>query len=76
TAIEGYAKSLGLDIDAFKKDLNSKETRDKVEKDYQSGVTAGVGHTPTFFINGKEMPNPRSYDEFKNTINQALGPQS
>ncbi|OGZ53670.1 MAG: hypothetical protein A3B25_01335 [Candidatus Ryanbacteria bacterium RIFCSPLOWO2_01_FULL_48_26] len=76
SAIEGYAKSLGLDIDTFKKDLNSGDTRDKVERDYQSGVAAGVNHTPTFFINGKEIPNPRSYDEFKNAILAALGDQS
>ena len=67
----GYAEELGLNPEQFKKDLNSKEVKEKVEADYQSGVKAGVNHTPTFFLNGKEIQNPRSYEEFKNIINEA-----
>ena len=67
----GYAKELGLNSEQFKKDLDSKELKDKVEADYQSGVKAGVNHTPTFFVNSKEIQNPRNYEEFKNIINEA-----
>ena len=73
TAILNYAKSLGLTINQFKNDLNSPETETKVENNYQSGISAGVNHTPTFFINGKEIQNPQSYDEFRNTIIKTLG---
>lgn len=65
-----YAEDLGLISEQFKKDLDSKELKEKVEADYQSGVKAGVNHTPTFFVNGKEIQNPRSYEEFKNIINE------
>jgi len=73
---DGYAKSLGLDVSQFKKDRDSKDVKDRVESDYQSGIKASVNHTPTFFVNQKQILNPRSYDEFKNIIIQALGPQS
>ena len=66
-----YAEEVGLNIEQFKQDLDSKEVKDKVEADYQSGVKAGVNHTPTFFVNGGEIQNPRSYEEFKNIINEA-----
>lgn len=71
----GYALELGLNTELFKNDLDSKELEDKVEADYQSGVKAGVNHTPTFFLNGKEIENPRSYEEFKNIINEAESKQ-
>ena len=66
-----YALKLGLNLEQFRQDLESKEVKDKVEADYQSGVKAGVNHTPTFFVNGVEIQNPRSYEEFKNIINDA-----
>lgn len=67
----GYAKELGLDVLKFNEDANSKELKAKVESDYGSGVKARVDHTPTFFINGKEIQNPESYEEFKDVINEA-----
>lgn len=66
-----YAGKLDLDAERFKLDLNSKELKQKVEADYQSGIKAGVNHTPTFFLNGKEIQNPRSYEEFKQIISNA-----
>jgi protein-disulfide isomerase len=68
-----YAQSLQLDTEQFKNDLNSKEVEDKVNSDRQGGVRAGVNATPTFFLNGEKLQNPRNYDEFRNIINQALG---
>lgn len=65
----GYATDLGLNAEQFKKDLDSKELKQKIETDYQSGVTAGVNHTPTIFLNGVEIQNFRDYEEFKQIIN-------
>ena len=50
----GYAKELGLDVDQFKKDLESEALAAKVEKDFESGVRSGVNGTPTFYINGEK----------------------
>ncbi len=67
-----YAQSLKLNIDQFKKDLNSAEIKTKIEQDYQGGIKSGIDATPTFFLNGKKLPPPTSYGEFENTISQAI----
>jgi len=67
-----YAQRLNLSVEQFKNDLNSKEVREKVENDYQHSIQSGIDATPTFFLNGKKIQNPRSYEEFKNLIQQAL----
>lgn len=66
----GYAQKLGLNIDQFKADLNSEEIKSKVDADYKSGVKAGVNSTPSFFLNGKKINNPRNYDEFKSLLDK------
>ena len=68
----GYALALGLDMEKFKTDYDSPETKTKIEKDYQSGAK-DIDGTPTFFINDKKIQNPRNYDEFRNIIQQAGG---
>lgn len=71
-----YAKRLNLDIERFKDDLNSEKVKDKVNSDYQSGIEAKINATPTFFLNGKKIQNPRSYEEFRNIINQVINNNS
>ncbi len=70
-----YATSLELDLEKYKNDFDSKEVKDEIEKDYQSGVRAGVNATPTFFLNGNKLENPRTYEEFKNILEQAAKAQ-
>jgi protein-disulfide isomerase len=48
----GYAKSLGLDMAQFARDLKDPKTTKRVRDDFRSGVRSGVNGTPTFFING------------------------
>lgn len=67
-----YAQSLGLDAERFAEDSITREIEEKVSRDYDGGVEAGVGGTPTFFLNGTKIQNPRSYDEFKSIIEDAL----
>ena len=55
--------------------MQSKEIKDKVRNDYRSGVKVGVNSTPTLFLNGKKLQNPRGYEELKNTIEEALASQ-
>jgi protein-disulfide isomerase len=47
-----FAKSIGLDLELFKDDIQLKNLSDKVEKDFESGLRSGVNRTPTFYING------------------------
>jgi protein-disulfide isomerase len=46
------ARELSLDLEQFEKDMNDPATILRVDKDYQLGQSAGVGGTPTIFING------------------------
>jgi len=67
-----YAEKLGLDTARFESDLDSDAVENKVENDRQSGLRSKVNSTPTFFLNGQKIQNPRSYDEFKSLINDTL----
>lgn len=67
---ESYAQSLKLDIDAFKKDLKSKETADKVDSDYKSGVQIAVDSTPSFYLDGIRI-KPQSAADFQTLIDNA-----
>lgn len=67
----GYATKLGLDLERFRNDLRSDSTKDRVNRDYQSGIAARVQGTPTFFLNGKKINNPRSFEEFRKLIESA-----
>lgn len=65
-----YASSLNLDIEKFKNDFDSQEIKNRVENDSKTGFKLKINATPTFFLNGKKLQNPRSYDEFKNILNK------
>jgi len=67
-----YAKNLELDANKFKADIDSQKIKDKVNSDYQGGFQASVNSTPSFFLNGNKIQNPRSVEEFRNIINQEL----
>ncbi|MDP3958054.1 MAG: thioredoxin domain-containing protein [bacterium] len=72
TLATAYAKELGLDTARFEADLDSKETEDKIERDYAGGLRLKVNATPTFFVNGTKIKNPGNYDEFKREIERAM----
>lgn len=67
-----YAASLGLDVEQFKTDIDSKEVKNRVAADYRSGAAARVNGTPTFFLNGEPLENPRGLDAFKAIIDAKL----
>jgi protein-disulfide isomerase len=48
-----YAKSLGLDMQKFARDLADATYTKQVRDDFRSGVRSGVNGTPTFFMNGE-----------------------
>lgn len=68
----GYAHELGLNGDQFRRDYAADAGRDRAKADFQSGLRAGVNATPTFFLNGKKIENPRSYDAFKAFFDAAI----
>ena len=73
---DGYAQQLGLDVKRFNQDINSKTVTDKIAADVASGDAAQIDHTPTFFLNLKQIPNPSSQTDFETVIDQALAAAS
>ncbi len=69
---EGYAKQIGLNVEQFKKDVTSQEVKDRVNRDKDSGTKLGVNGTPTFFLNGEQLQNPKSPEDFKTLIKAAI----
>ena len=68
----GYATSLGMNVSQFDTDINASSVTNKIQLDVTGGNGAQIDHTPTFFINLKQIPNPGSYDEFKADLDQAI----
>jgi len=69
---EDFAKDLGLDVEKFAGDLEGANISSKVDRDYTDGVTLGVNSTPTFYLNGRQLNNPKNLSEFQNFVDQAL----
>ena len=67
-----YAETLGLDLEKFKQDIHSKEVINAVEQDFISGQKNEIEYTPSFFLNGELINNPRSYDDFRTLIRNAI----
>lgn len=61
------AQKLKLDINRFKKDMDSKAVKDKVDADLKSGERADINQTPTFFLNGKKL-DIQSFDQFRQIL--------
>jgi protein-disulfide isomerase len=50
------ARELGLDLDRFEADRRSEAVMERVERDFRSGIRAGVVTTPTQFVDGQAHP--------------------
>lgn len=67
-----YAEAIGIDRGKFLEDYERGDFAEKIKADINSGLRAGVQGTPTFFLNGEKIQNPRSFGEFKTLIEDAL----
>jgi cyclophilin family peptidyl-prolyl cis-trans isomerase len=63
---------LDLDVEKFNQDWNSPEVIQRVESDMAEGRQAGVGGTPTVYINGALYSGARSVEVFS-AILQLMG---
>jgi len=67
-----YAVRLNLDINKFKKDMDSNSNKDIVMSDVSDGEKLGIAATPTFFIDGTKHEGVLTFDQFKSIIDAEL----
>jgi len=53
-----YAEQLGLDMDRFKADLDSKDVAEKVDADRKQGEALKIEGTPTIYVDGRLLREP------------------
>lgn len=70
--MEGYAASLQLNMDQFKKDVKDPAVLAKVKQNRAEGEKLGIKGTPSFFLNGKLIENPQGFQGLKSILSQAL----
>jgi protein-disulfide isomerase len=63
TALSGYARELGLNLNQFEEDMLNEALAEKVEAHFYSGLRSGVNATPTFYINGEKYDQSWGKDE-------------
>ncbi|MBD3263142.1 thioredoxin domain-containing protein, partial [Candidatus Woesearchaeota archaeon] len=71
--LQKWAGELGLDTEQFNDCLTSGKYSDKVNKDKNDGIAAGVSGTPTFFVNGKKIVGAQPFSVFQQAIESGLG---
>jgi protein-disulfide isomerase len=69
----GYASSLELDAERFKRELEEHVHAARVYEDFMSGVRSGVNGTPGFFINGVRYDDSYDFDTLLGALRQAAG---
>jgi protein-disulfide isomerase len=69
--IESMAAQLGLDMAQLRTDAELPEVREKIVADQRGGTRAGVRATPSLFINGRLVNNPRSSAELIALVTRA-----
>ena len=67
-----YAAEIGLDMERFAKDVKDPAVAERIKRDLASGTTLQVNATPSFFLNGAQIPAIRSYQDFSNLIRSEL----
>ena len=71
-ALEKYAGDIGgVDMGAFKKALDDRTHKPKIEKDMADGKKAGISGTPGFVVNGYFISGAQPYGAFKKAIKLA-----
>lgn len=70
--LSDFARQHGLKPDEAVAALTSPKYAELVEKDFQDGVSRGVAHTPTVFVNGAPFVETFTFEEISKGIDAAL----
>src|SRR6266576_4017771 len=74
---ESYAGTIGLNVDQFKKDMDSDKVRERIDSDRALADSLGIKVTPTLFINNHPVdPKDKNPEGVRAAINAALEEKS
>lgn len=74
---ESYAGTIGLNLDQFRKDMDSEKVKERVDSDQALGDSLGIKVTPSLFINNRPVdPRDKNPEGVHAAINAALGEKS
>jgi len=68
----GYAKTLNLNLDQFTLDYNANSTKEFINNERDEGISLGLTYTPSLFVNGKLIENPKSYADLKKVVQNEI----
>lgn len=72
-SLKEYAEEIdGIDTEEFEACLDDGDMTNEVKQDFSDGQAAGVGGTPSFFVNGKQVVGAVGWLDFKEEIDAAL----
>jgi len=66
------AKSIGLDMDRFTKDLDSPEVKARIDAESKESEGVGASGTPVTFVNGRFLNGAKPYNMFKDMVDEEL----
>ena len=70
-SLTALAEEAGLDVDRFRRDLESARHEAVVQADFEEGQGLGISGTPTFFINGRVLVGLQPLATFEEAIEEA-----
>ena len=76
--LQAMAESLGLDMESFNSCFDANKYEADIQADFELGQQMGVSGTPTVFVNGQRVGQPRqvpSYQEIADAVNAIQTPQ-
>ena len=71
--LNSYAGMLGLNVDQFKKDMESDSVKARVDLDQKRGTALGIQNTPTIFLNNRAIaPADLPPDRLRAAVTEAV----
>ena len=72
-----FAKSLGLDLQRFKTDMESDQVVARINADQERAASLGGNRTSAIFINGQRLPaSSLNQQALEQAIDKAIGPKA
>lgn len=67
-----HARSLGLDLDGFVRDVSERRHAARVDRDVRSADASGAAGTPTFFVNGRRYLGAHDLESLTSVVEAGL----